>query len=263
MDPPDGASHRAVSPFAAGFNRGGFERRLSGKNSEQRRRWTMNVEDVMRTEVQTVRPETLLKDVAALLARHRIGGVPVIDGERVPIGVVSKHDIVVKESGTLPQRRLRDALRRRGPDPVAAKVSARTAGEAMSTPAITIEPLLPLSLAVERMLASGVNRLPVVSRGTLVGILTRHDLVRAFARGDGEIEREIRREALTGLSWADEVDVAVRDGEVTLRGQVDTVYDAQALPVAVRHILGVVSVDAELNGWDPQSKRQIGVASHL
>ena len=42
------------------------------------------------------------------------------------------------------------------------------------------------------MLGAGVNRLPVVTDGKLVGIVTRADLVRAFVRTDVDIAREIR-----------------------------------------------------------------------
>jgi CBS domain-containing protein len=223
----------------------------------------MKVDDVMQRDVHTVWPETSLKHVAAMLSEHGIGGMPVIDHHERPLGVVSTADIVIKEWAEIPGKGLRAVFRRRGSDPVAAKVNARTAGEAMSAPAVTIERGMPLSVAVERMLAGGVNRLPVVEQERLVGIVTSRDLVRAFARGDAELESEIRREALEGRSWTDEIDVEIRNGEVTLRGQVDSVFDARALPIQVRHILGVVSVDSELSGWDPERRRQVAVGARL
>jgi len=223
----------------------------------------MKVEDVMRRDVHTVWAETSLKHVAAMLSEHGIGGMPVIDPDERPLGVISKADIVIKERAKIPRRGLRVLLRRNQPDTVAAKVNARTAGDAMSAPAITIDPWMPLPLAVERMLAEGINRLPVVEHERLVGIVTRHDLVRAFARSDAELESEIRRDALEGLSWTDEIEVEIRNGEVTLRGQVDSVFDARALPIQVRHVLGVVSVDSELSGWDPDSRRQVAIDTHL
>ena len=62
----------------------------------------------------------------------------------------------------------------------------------MSAPAITVEPSSTVSGAAQIMIEHGINRLPVLLDERLVGILTRFDLVRAFARSDGEIEREIR-----------------------------------------------------------------------
>ena len=223
----------------------------------------MRVEDVMTQNVKTVSPESSLKEVAGLLSEHRIGGMPVIDEQGRPLGVISNADIVMKERVEAPAGRLRRMFHPDEASTVAAKVGARTAGEAMGAPAITTEPSVPLSMVAEQMLDHGVNRLPVVQRDKVVGIVTRHDLVRAFARGDAEIEREIREDALAGLAWPEALDVSVQDGDVTLRGRVDSVFDAETLPVQVRRIPGVVSVDSELSGWDPRGEGRVAVAAHL
>jgi CBS domain-containing protein len=224
----------------------------------------VKVEDLMTTGVRTVTPDRTLKDVAALLSEHRIGGLPVVDEHGEPVGVITKADIVIKERGELPQRTWRGWFRRDpGADGLAAKVNARTAGDAMTSPPVTITGDMPVSIAAERMVDHGVNRLPVIRRGQVVGIITRHDLVRAFARGDAEIEREIREDALNGLTWPEAIEVTVRDGEVTLRGQADSLFDAETLPMMIRHILGVVSVDSELNAWDTPAERRVRVTAHL
>ena len=226
----------------------------------------MKIEDVMTREVRTVAPECSLKDVAALLAEHGIGGVPVIDEQDNPLGVVTKADIVIKERAEIPEskgRGLRSMFGHSEPNSVAMKVGARTAGEAMSAPPITVSADLPTSLAAEKMLSEGVNRLLVVRRGSLVGILTRHDLVRAFACSDAELEKEIRAEAVSSLSWPDGLELGLHDGEVTLRGEVDSVFDAEVLPRMVRHVLGVVSVDSELRGWDPATKKRVAIIAQL
>ncbi len=74
---------------------------------------------------------------------------------------------------------------------------------------------------------------------------------------------EIREEALAGLSWPGALELDVNEGEVRLRGQVDSRFDAESLPITVRHIVGVVSVDSELSGWDPAGKRQVAIAARL
>jgi CBS domain-containing protein len=165
-----------------------------------------------------VRPDTSLKDAAAILAEHRIGGLPVVDDGSAVLGVITCADILLKERAESPAGGLRKLLHDREAKALEAKVEAHTVGEAMSTPPITAEENWLLSEAADEMLERGVNRLPVVEHDRLVGIITRHDLVRAFARGDAEIERDIRDEALLGLSWPDGLDVKVENGEVTLRG---------------------------------------------
>ena len=99
----------------------------------------MDVRELMTAEVLTVAPETPLKDVAAILAEHGISGVPVCDGEGRVLGIVSERDILFKEQGHRERQGgalawLVDGSRRQDE----AKASARTAGEAMTSPAITI-----------------------------------------------------------------------------------------------------------------------------
>ena len=88
----------------------------------------MKVEDLMTTDVRTVGPDASLKDVAALLAEHRIGGVPVVDEGRRPLGVITKADIVMKELADPPVKR--GLFGRKKDDGTEAKVAARTAGMA-------------------------------------------------------------------------------------------------------------------------------------
>jgi CBS domain-containing protein len=221
----------------------------------------MKVEDLMTRDVKTVGPDASLKDVAALLAEHRIGGVPVVDEGRRPLGVITKADIVMKELAEPPAKH--GLFGRKKDDGAEAKAAARTAGEAMTAPAVTIAPAMPVTSAASWMVESGINRLPVVQRDALVGIITRHDLVRVFARSDAEIEKEIRDDALAGTAWPDSIQVMVRDGEVTLRGQADSIGEAEMLPLQVRHVLGVVAVDAELQAWDASREEPVKITTRV
>ncbi|HZG36328.1 MAG TPA: CBS domain-containing protein [Gaiellaceae bacterium] len=206
----------------------------------------MKVQDVMTTQVATVAPHTQLKDVAALLAGRRISGVPVVEDGHV-VGVVSEADVLAKEAAERHRRTsLLDWLL--DVEPLLDKLSARTAGEAMTAPAIVVAPRRPLHEAAGVMLEHGVNRLPVVDAGKLVGIVTRADLVRAFVRTDVEIAKEIHREVLSRTLWLDpgDVDVVVEGGDVRLRGTVPSENDAELLPRLVRRVPGVVSVSSKV-----------------
>jgi CBS domain-containing protein len=98
----------------------------------------MRVRDVMTKDVATVAPDTELRDIAALLVRQRISGVPVVEAGRV-VGVVSERDILFKE-------RPLDGLHRgvlawlMDEGDLMLKVDARTARTAMTAPALTIGP---------------------------------------------------------------------------------------------------------------------------
>jgi len=209
----------------------------------------MRVQDVMTTDVATIAPDALLKDAAVELVRRRISGMPVVDGERHVLGVISETDILAKEgdehrnAGFL--RWLVDPA-----DPwVAARFDAVTVGDAMSAPAHTITPDRPIAKAANVMLEDDVNRLPVVDAdGTLVGVVSRGDLVRAFARSDEEIRQEIEEDVIRRVMWLSPsaVDVTVTDGVVTLAGEVASEADAELLPTFARKVPGVVEVSSSL-----------------
>ncbi len=210
----------------------------------------MKVQDVMTTDVATTDPDTLLKEAARELVRRRISGMPVVDSDLQVLGVVSEADILAKE-GSEPRggggfiQWLVDP----GDPWITARFDAVTVGEAMSTPAQTITPDRPIAEAATIMLDEGVNRLPVVDTdGKLVGLVSRGDLVRAFARPDDEIRREIEEDVVRKTLWLDPatLDVTVTNGIVTLAGDVASAADAELLPTLTRKVPGVVQVSSSL-----------------
>ncbi len=220
----------------------------------------MKVHEAMTTGVVTTGPDVSLKDAALVLAQNRISGMPVVDDGGVVVGVLSEADILAKES--LVERGRRGFMRRLldPPDPwVASRFGAVTVGEAMSAPAEVIGPESELAAAATRMLESAINRLPVVGPGgTLIGLISRGDLVRAFARSDEEILREIEQSLLREALWIDhpdDVHVAVVDGVVTLSGKVESAADAELLPLHVRRVPGVVAVTSKLTARDGEEER--------
>lgn len=209
----------------------------------------MKIRDVMTADVVTVTPETSLHEVARLLSEHRVSGLPVIDLDGRCIGVVSEADVLVKELGhpgprhplewILGDRRDADEIRRR---------AARTAREAMTSPAITVEPDRPVRVAADLMVGHRVNRLPVVDEGRLVGILTRADLVRAYLRLDEEIVRTVRDDILRHTMWLDPAAfrVGAEEGLVRIEGSVDRRSTARILEKLIGLVDGVSGVESRL-----------------
>ncbi len=207
----------------------------------------MKVSDLMTKDVLAVPPTMTLREAAGLLAERKISGVPVVDAEDRVVGVLSEADILVKAGGTSSRNRLLGWLLE--PDfGDQDKIRATTVGEAMSAPALTVSLHRPVHEAARLMVGEGVNRLPVVEDGKLVGILTRADVVRAFSRSDAEIAQEITGDILRRTFWLEpgRVTVTVVDGAVTLEGEVETAADAEVLPALVSRVPGVVAVHAEL-----------------
>jgi CBS domain-containing protein len=206
----------------------------------------MKVSDLMSTDVVTTTPSTPLREVARLLLEHEISGLPVCDEAGEIVGVVSEGDILFKEQGRLETRDgVLGWLLDLPSEAELEKTRARTAGEAMTSPASTIPPFASVSAAARRMTEDAVKRLPVVTLdGRLVGIVTRTDLLRAFVRPDHVIASEIRDDVLRRALWLSPgvIEVDVRDGEVELAGELDTRAEVDVLEKLVAKVPGVVTV---------------------
>jgi CBS domain-containing protein len=114
---------------------------------------------------------------------------------------------------------------------------------------VTVDAYYTLTGAAELMLQRGVNRLPVLRGDSLVGIVTRADLVRAFARSDADVVADVREvvalQKELGSEYGD-VGISIDDGQVTLTGEVRRRALAETLPWAARGVPGVVDVRSEL-----------------
>ncbi|HET9347228.1 MAG TPA: CBS domain-containing protein [Candidatus Limnocylindrales bacterium] len=206
------------------------------------------VQDLMTRPAISVRPETPLKHVARLLVGHGISGLPVVDEVGHVIGVVSEADFLVKEQD--PEMLIRRPLARilgesKATRAQTAKINAQTAGEAMTSPAVTILPTRRIAEAATKMTTNRFNRLPVVDEsGRLLGIVTRADLVRAFVRTDADLARSIREDVLLRNLWLDPLtfQIEVQEGRVLIRGHVERWSTAEMVERTVALVPGVVDV---------------------
>jgi CBS domain-containing protein len=204
------------------------------------KRWCVG--DVMTRDVVTVGPDTPYKHIADLLVHRRVSAVPVVDAQRRVIGLVSEGDLLAKleyadraPKHPLASRRLRAGWR---------KAAGETAAELMTGEVRTIGPGAPVSQAARVMDAARVTRLPVVDgEGVLVGIVSRHDLIRLYTRPDAELCTAVEDDVLPSL-WVEPgtVRVAVRAGVVTLTGRVDRRSTASILVRVTEATPGVVDV---------------------
>jgi CBS domain-containing protein len=201
----------------------------------------MRVRDVMSKPPLTVPPEMSLRDLAALLTKHEISGVPVVENGRL-VGVVSASDIVERERGPDVESRGRfPQFHRRARSGAA---SASTVGQAMKTPPITIEAWMSVYEAAWLMSSYDVNRLPVVDRDELVGVVTRSDLVRYFARSDHDIERDVIEKI--ALLESPRISVVAKHGRVLLQGELESATDLACLSHLVASVPGVTDVDSRV-----------------
>jgi CBS-domain-containing membrane protein len=244
---------KAVAEFQGRHDRG-IESGRGGSGGapaaapDLRRRGRWLVRDVMTTDVVTADRNMACKQAVRLMTSQRVSAMPVLaQGGRL-IGVVSEADVLRKAErrpwrwgNGLSGRARRDR----------AKAQARTVAGLMSSPAITIHPDAPLSAAARLMNAHHIRRLPVANAaGDLIGIVSRRDLIKVFLRPDEEITAEVN-EAFSQilLEHAGQIAVCVRDGVVTLAGELE---DEDLVPVAVGLASEVAGVVAVINRLTPQ-----------
>lgn len=142
--------------------------------------------DIMTTNVITLNPKDNVEKLARLLLEHKISGLPVVDDDGKLVGVVSEGDLVFREKQVKnpfyvvlfdspiylerPNRFKEDIKR----------AVAWEVGDLMSTSLFTVEPEASLNAVATIITEKGVNRVPVVdSKGRLVGIISRQDIIRA------------------------------------------------------------------------------------
>jgi CBS domain-containing protein len=211
----------------------------------------------MTEHVFTVTPATPLKVVATRMLEYGVSGLPVLADDEMVVGVVSETDVLYKERTAPDRKGVVEWLVHYGDDPPLAKLDARTAGDAMTTPAVTIASGRSIEDAATLMLDLRIDRLPVVDSGQLVGIVTRSDLVRAFIRSDDDIAQEIREQGLLKRFWMgpSSVTVEVDQGNVLVEGRVDTQALAESIVAYIERIPGVVSVESTLT-WPKTKSRK-------
>ncbi|MGW2613483.1 CBS domain-containing protein [Streptomyces sp. NPDC001500] len=204
-------------------------------------RAVLRVRDVMRVPAASVAGDVPFLDVAHTLAREQVSALPVVDADDHVIGVVSESDLLAKAAVTAEPRR-HGAVGRLWQHRLYDKSHGDTAATLMTFPPVTVHPEQRVADAAWTAAHGRLKRLPVTDRhGRLVGVVSRHDLLRALIRDDAEILAEV--ESLVGRHLVDPrvVEVTVENGVVTVAGKVDAGLVPELL-ASVRDIDDVVGV---------------------
>jgi CBS domain-containing protein len=226
----------------------------------------MKASDIMTTGVTSTKPECPLSEVLQVMLDRRISGLPVINTNGKLVGMITEGDCLRRvETGTEVKRPLWRELFT-GPERLAQEyiqAHGRKVSEVMTADPITITEDTDVSEIIHLMEKSRIKRLPVMRGDTVVGIVSRANVIRALAgllRGAkvNETDTEIRNNILAAfgkLPWAanEFVDVRVKDGAVDLWGSFTAFRQDEAAVVAAENVAGVKEVRSHLAWIDPMS----------
>ncbi len=217
----------------------------------------MKAGDIMTAGAATIGAEASVAHAAQLMVQHRVSGLPVVDADGRPVGMVTERDLLRRaelgterpaprwfELWTTPADAADDYVHAHG----------RTVADVMSRAIVTVSPETPLEEVVSIMERRGFKRLPVLRDGRVVGIVSRanflvaltHRLadVAAPAGDDLAVRRtildEIERQRWSGQAM---VDVEVVDGRIRLRGTVTDERVRRAVVVAAQTAAGARTVE--------------------
>jgi len=200
------------------------------------------VRDVMTTEVLTVDYETPPARVIETMARYDVSALAVADAYDSVLGIITRTDVLNAIDVRHPDQRPRKRWRRPVVTPA---FIARSAGEMMSAPAMTVTPDVTLAQAGRLMREHRVNRLLVTGPDRrLLGVVTAADLLKVYERSDEAIRADIRQ-VLATLPTQD-LAFGVHDGVATMAGTVAEARTATLLERLVRDVPGVTTVHSEI-----------------
>ncbi len=151
----------------------------------------MLAQDIMTPKVIYARPEDLIEDVARIMVENKISGIPVIDQEDKVIGIITERDLITKAGDIKVPFYLTlfdSIIFLENPlkfNKTLKKYLAVQVKDAMTKKVYVAEADTKISEIVEVMQDEKINRVPVVSKGKLVGIITRNDILKVLVKQHG------------------------------------------------------------------------------
>lgn len=206
------------------------------------------IQDVMRTEVVAVGPDTPAAEVLTLLLQKGYRSLPVVDNDGRLQGIITDGDLLHRAGlsarldlqAELPAADWQQQL-------AELRVQGGTAVSLMTRPVITIPVTAPLRQAVEQMTAHNLKRLPVVAEnGRLAGWISRVDILRTMEYHQPAVEAE-SEPLTTGTTVAELMyhDVPTVSPQATLEQIVQALEQNRRRRAVVvdanQHVLGIIS----------------------
>ena len=146
----------------------------------------LNASDIMTTEIITVKKETSLKELAEILYKNRINGVPVVDDDGLLIGIICESDLIQKDKKLhIPTVvAVFDAVfyleSSKNIEKEIKRINATTVEELYTKKVVTVDEKTPIDEIATLMTQKKIYTIPVMDGERLVGIIGKGDVIRTF-----------------------------------------------------------------------------------
>ena len=160
----------------------------------------MLVKEIMTKNPITIDMNAAVREAAGVMKKNHIGGLPVMDRDRL-VGMVTDSDILaLLETGRISddlwlpspleiiEVPIREFINWEKTKAALTDIGDTPVEKVMSHPPITIEEDADIEEAASLMLREGIARLPVIRGSAVVGIVTRADIVQGVGTGSDESE---------------------------------------------------------------------------
>ena len=146
----------------------------------------MRAKDVMSTKVISVGPDTSVRAAVAIMLKHRISGLPVVDDKGKLVGLLTENDLVLGTQWGLPVhlQLLEDLLGTKDPTRNLKQmqaIGAEIVSTLMTKELVTASPNTPVGELVALLVNNDFKRIPIIDNHKLVGIVTRADIIKIMA----------------------------------------------------------------------------------
>ena len=156
----------------------------------------MLVDDMMTREVKLLNPDQTISDAVLELAKNGISGAPVVDTNGHLVGIITENDILnaLKNTGkklemvypslsmvsvsfieTMEEKETIEAFK---------EIANTKVSDIMTKGVTTVQSGSKLALIVNLIILKGVNRIPVMDGGNVIGIVSRADIIQGLAKSN-------------------------------------------------------------------------------
>lgn len=216
--------------------------------------------ELMTRKLVTISPNTPVLHAIDLLVDHHLHGMPVVDSKNKLLGIITQGDLIYRIKLPLVKIQIQQEGAYCDPAPFIkkySKIGGTMVKDVMTKEVFTVNEDQSLDKIVDLMLEKRIHMVPVMRGEEVIGVLSRTDLLQFIAKEEREIETqpvnddEIKETVVTALKKnicapVNNLQVRVLNGNVYIKGEIDSPLYHHTVESVVKSIRGVKSVHNDL-----------------